>query len=294
MSRLMLSGFSSELAKSSPLAVSTGLSSLGPMNSRYNSTVLDVEIIDHVATVWLNRPEKLNAISRQLWDGIPRIFNALDTDDEVHVIILAGRGRASTVGIDLEFLSELGEASAESGDSESSLHETIKYLQAGVSAVATERTPVIAAIHGHCLGAGMALATAADIRLAADSAVFSVREVKLGIVADVGTIQRLPGIVSAGHVAELLMTGNDINAARAVEIGLVNHGYPDAESLHEAAATMANEIAANPPAVVAGIKHVLAEQEGLGIEEALEYMASWSAAFLSSNSIADQGATPAG
>jgi len=117
--------------------------------------------------------------------------------------------------------------------------------------------PVIAAIHSHCLGAGVDLATACDIRLAAKDALFGVRETKIGIVADVGTLQRLPGVVTAGHVAELAYTGRDISAQRAEKIGLVNDVYEDAEAVYEAALVLAGEIAANAPLAVRGTKFVL-------------------------------------
>ena len=129
--------------------------------------------------------------------------------------------------------------------------------------------PVIAAIHSHCLGAGVDLATACDIRLASSDAVFGVRETKIGIVADVGTLQRLPAIVGAGHVAELCYTGKDINAQRAQEIGLINHRFDDAEALLAGAQAMAQEIAANAPLAVRGTKLILQQGENMTTEQSL-------------------------
>jgi enoyl-CoA hydratase len=135
--------------------------------------------------------------------------------------------------------------------------------------------PVIAAIHSHCLGAGVDLATACDIRLASKDALFGVRETKIGIVADVGTLQRLPGVVAAGHVAELAYTGRDISAARAEKIGLVNDVYEDADAVYRAAMELAGEIAANAPLAVRGTKFVLQQSEGMTTDQSLLLNGLW-------------------
>ena len=128
---------------------------------------------------------------------------------------------------------------------------------------------MIAVVHGHCLGGGVDLITACDVRLAAADASFGIRETRIGIVADVGTLQRLPRIVSAGQVAELAYTGKDIDAARAEKIGLVNDVYPDFDAAYAAAREMAQEIAANPPLAVRGTKFVLQRNEDLTTEQSL-------------------------
>jgi enoyl-CoA hydratase len=145
--------------------------------------------------------------------------------------------------------------------------------------------PVIAAVNGYCLGAGMDLITACDVRLASEDATFSIRETRMGLVADVGTLQRLPGIVGAGHTAELAMTGRDIDAAQAMAIGLVNAVHPDREATIGAAREVATEIAENSPLVVQGIKTVLAANDGRTVEQALDFVAQWNASFLLSNDL---------
>ena len=254
----------------------------------YESNVLEVEIEDYVATVWLNRPDKLNAMGQEFWDDLPRIVEGLGTDDEARVIVIQGRGRSFTVGIDLAMFAAL--AAGPAGDSSAyaknhELFETIKRLQQTMTSLSVVAKPVIAAIHGHCLGGGIDLITAADIRIASQDASFSVRETKLGMVADVGTTQRLPTVIAPGHAAELFYTGKDIDAGRALEIGLVNDVYPDTESLHKAAREMALEIAANSPVAVQGIKRVLSGQEGRTVAEALDFMALWNTAFLDSHDL---------
>ena len=145
---------------------------------------------------------------------------------------------------------------------------------------------MIAAVHGYCIGGGVDVITACDIRLASSDAVFSVRETKVAIVADLGTLQRLPRIVSAGHVAELAFTGKDIDAARAAAIGLVNsvHGAGH-EDVVAAAYELANEIAANSPLAVKGTKAVLAANDGRTVEEGLDFVARWNTMYLQSNDL---------
>jgi enoyl-CoA hydratase len=146
---------------------------------------------------------------------------------------------------------------------------------------------VIAAVHGYCIGGGVDLIAACDIRLASADAVFSVREAKMAIVADLGSLQRLPAIINAGHLAELAYTGKDISAERAREIGLVNDVAPDVAGVHKAAQTLALEIAANSPLAVQGTKAVLVANEGRSVAEGLDYVATWNAGMLASDDLTE-------
>ena len=250
----------------------------------FSSDVITIEEQGHIATVWLNRPDKLNAMNLPMWDDLPRAMEAVGTDPDTRVVIIAGKGRAFTAGIDLEALAMVG-AGIE-GNSEvakrQALYRQIKQMQHTMTSIADCPKPVIAAVHGYCIGAGVDLITACDIRLASTDATFSVRETKLGMVADVGTMQRLPKVIAPGHVAELTFTGKDISADRAKEIGLVNDIHED---VHQAALDLATEIAANSPLAVQGAKAVLKAGQNRSIEEALDYMAVWNAAFLQSNDL---------
>lgn len=260
------------------------------MSETIKSEVIAVEVEDHIATVWLDRPEKLNAMNQVFWDDFPRIIAWVGGDDEVRVIVIQARGNAFSVGIDLALMGEMGAKAAEPGSAYTKnfdVYQTIKRLQETMSSLAAVPKPVIAAVHGYCLGGAIDLITAADIRLAAEGATFSVRETRLGMVADVGTLQRLPKVISPGHAAELLYTGRDIDAARAKEIGLVNDVLPDTDTLHKAARELAMEIAANSPIAVQGIKRVLSGQEGRTVDQALDYMALWNAAFLHSTDLVE-------
>jgi enoyl-CoA hydratase len=247
---------------------------------------VEIVISDHDGWLWLNLPDKRNALSEDMWADIPRAVKELSSDPDVRVIVVAGRGQAFTVGIDLQMLMTVNDTDAPSDAARKmDLYRTVRRLQATMSAFAESPKPVIAAVHGWCLGAGVDLITAVDIRLSTADAVFGVRETKLGLVADVGTMQRLPRLLSPGHTAELVYTGKDIDAAHAHRIGMVNHVYDDVDALHDAAQTMATEIAANSPLIVQGIKSVLAAEEGMSVTAALDHMALWNAAFLQSNDI---------
>jgi enoyl-CoA hydratase len=255
---------------------------------------LTIERAGAVATLWLDRPEKLNALHRPLWHAVPAAVAALDADPEVRVIVLGGRGRAFCAGIDLldhaPSMSSGGSLSGQ-GDSPASrrraLYDDIRRYQHTASCFAGINKPVIAAVHGLCLGAGMDLITACDIRLASADATFSVRETKIAMVADIGTLQRLPRVIGDGPARELIFTGRDIDAARAREIGLVNEVLPDQAALVERASALAREIAANSPLAVQGAKQVLGFACRREVDAGLDYVAVWNSAFLHSEDLAE-------
>jgi enoyl-CoA hydratase len=159
-------------------------------------------------------------------------------------------------------------------------------MQDSVTSIAALAIPVIAAVHGYCIGGGVDLVSACDIRLGAANAVFSVREAKVAIVADLGTLQRLPRIIGAGHLAELAFTGKDIDAQRAAQIGLINSIEGEsADDVLAAAYALAREIAANSPLAVRGTKAVLAANDGKTIDQGLEFVARWNTMYLQSNDL---------
>ena len=246
---------------------------------------LEIERSGHVATLWLNRPDKLNAMSEDMWVDIPRAVDDLDSADEIRVIVLAGRGRAFTVGIDVNLLSTLRPSGPSPAAGNLDLYDTIKRLQDTVSCFANTAKPVIAAVHGYCLGGGANLISACDIRLASADAVFSIRETKMGLVADIGALQRLPAIVGNGVTAEMALTGADYPAEWALEKGLVTRVYDDQQSLMDGAMELAGQIASNSPLVTRGVKRIIQANDGRTIDQALDYMAQWNSSFLISNDL---------
>lgn len=258
------------------------------MGDAYESLTVDVDA--HVARVTLVGPGKGNAMGPAFWAELPTAFGSLDADPDVRAIVLTGSGRNFSYGLDLAAMGGTLTPMMEDGalaKQRSEFHTKLKAMQASITAVADCRTPVIASVHGWCIGGGVDLISAVDIRYASADAKFSVREVKLAIVADVGSLARLPLLLSEGHLRELALTGKDIDAARAEKIGLVNDVYPDADASLAAAHGTAKEIAANPPLVVQGIKDVLDEQRTAQVAASLRYVAAWNSAFLASRDLTE-------
>ena len=261
---------------------------MGQKMGAYESVTVDIE--GHVAQVTLVGPGKGNAMGPAFWAEMPVVFAKLDADRDVRAIVLTGSGKNFSYGLDLPAMG--GSLSGELGGGGSArpradFHATILRMQGAINAVADCRTPTIASVHGWCIGGAVDLISAVDIRYASAEAKFSVREVKLAIVADVGSLARLPLILNDGHLRELALTGKDIDAARAEKIGLVNDVYADAEASLAAAHETAAEIAANPPLVVNGVKDVLDQQRIARVSESLRYVAAWNAAFLPSKDLTE-------
>ena len=238
----------------------------------FSSEVVSIEKNGGVGTIWLDRPDKYNALNEAFWLAIPMALSALAADEDIRVVLVAGRGKHFCVGIDL-VQSGMGSHQRPTGESEAvanlrQLEGTMRFQDA-MSSLAKCPLPVIAVIHGHCLGAGIDMITACDIRIASADSNFSVRETRIGLVADVGTLQRLPKVLNAGHVAELAYSAKDIDAARAEKIGLVNDVYDTAEAAYDAGMALANQIAANPPMAVRGTKFMLQQSETLTTEQSL-------------------------
>ncbi|GAC56069.1 putative enoyl-CoA isomerase [Gordonia hirsuta DSM 44140 = NBRC 16056] len=250
----------------------------------------EVAVADHVAEVTLVGPGRGNAMGPDFWAELVPIFAGIDADPEVRAVVLTGSGNHFSYGLDLPAMAgDFGAVLADNAKAKvrTDFHDLIKRMQSGINAVADCRKPVIAAVAGWCIGGGVDLITAADIRLASADAKFSVREVRVAIVADMGSLARLPLIVGDGHARELALTGKDIDAARAEKIGLVSDVYDDREALLTAARSQAAEIAALPPLVVQGTKTVLDQARAARVDESLRYVAAWNAAFLPSNDLTE-------
>jgi enoyl-CoA hydratase len=252
-------------------------------------TFFELEQVEGVATLWLNNPDRRNAMGPDFWRELPVAMEELGADDTVRAVVIAGRGPHFTTGLDLKSMAGTLTAGTGEGSTEASrrrvLLSEISRLQASITSVADCPKPVIAAVHGYCLGGGIDLITACDVRLCAEDAVFGVRETRIAIVADVGTLQRLPGIVGRGVAYELALTGDDFSAERAKEIGLVNSVHSDDAATLKAAREMAGRIARNSPLAVQGTKRVMRYCEGKSVEDGLRYVAVWNAAFIQSDDL---------
>lgn len=251
---------------------------------------LRIERSDHVAEVVLDRPHKLNAITLSIFHQLRAAFEQLDADDGVRAVILRGEGRMFTAGLDLVAAMGMLQFN-DAGDSPATrsrkLYELIKDLQRTTNAIAACRHPVIAAVHGRCLGAGVDFITACDMRVCSADATFSVFETRIALVADVGTLQRLTGIVGKGVAREMALTGRYVDAERALRTGLVNEVHADPEAMLAGARALAADVAANSPLAVRGTKRVMDHSDAHGVAAGLEFVAQWNTAFLHSHDLAE-------
>jgi len=246
-------------------------------------TAFNVELTDHIAHVQINRPEKANAMNAAFWTEIIEIFEWADTTDEVRVVVLSGAGKHFSSGIDLMLLASVaGELGKDAGRNARMLRRKIMQMQASFTAVDQCSKPVLAAIQGYCIGGAIDLIAACDMRYAADDALFSIKEIDMGMAADVGTLQRLPRIIGDGILRELAYTGRNVDAAEALRIGLVNRTFGDLPQLLEGVLAIARDIAGKSPIAVHGTKRMINYMREHRIDDGLEYVATWNAAMLQS------------
>ena len=243
-----------------------------------------IGVDDGVAHVELARPDRLNAMDREMFAAIGEAFRALGRDPAVRAILLSGQGRHFTAGLDLEYASRQFPQSDDLADDPGRAAEArlrhIEWLQDAFGAVEAARPPVIAAVHGGCIGAGVDLAGACDLRVASADAFFQVAEVDVAITADLGTLQRLGYLIPHGLLRELTYTGRRMGAEEAARHGLLNRVDPDRDAAIAAGLELARTIAAKSPLAVAGAKRSLNHSRGRPVEEGLRDVALWNAATL--------------
>nr|WP_189672819.1 crotonase/enoyl-CoA hydratase family protein [Pseudomonas taiwanensis] len=245
-----------------------------------------VEQTDNIAHVQINRPEKINAMNAAFWEEIVDIFQWIDDTDAVRAVVISGAGKHFSSGIDLMMLASLaGQMGKDVGRNARLLRRTILRLQASFNAVDNCRKPVLAAIQGYCIGGAIDLVSACDMRYCSQDAQFSIKEIDMGMAADVGTLQRLPRIIGDGMMRELAFTGRMVDADEALRIGLVNRVYDDQAALLDGVFAIAREIAAKSPIAVAGTKEMLSYMRDHRIDDGLEYIATWNAAMLQSEDL---------
>ncbi len=248
---------------------------------------LTVAVSDHVASLDLNRPEKANSFDKTMWRELRAAFEQIDHMDDVNVVVLGGAGKHFSAGIDLVYLAEIQQQLRQlaEGLRQERLNRLISDLQASVSAVEACRKPVLAAIQGYCLGAGLDLASACDMRYATGATRFSVREVDLAIVADLGVLQRLPGIVGEGIARELALTGRTFKGEEARSMGLVNQVYKNTDALRSGVMAVATDLAKKSALTLRGIKETMNYSRDHSVCDGLQYIAMRNAAMLLSEDL---------
>ena len=231
------------------------------------SEVVGVEVADRVATVTLNRPDKLNAVSPEVFNGLYEAGQRIEADDDVRAVLLRGEGRAFCSGLDLASLQAFGSGNA-GGNGERSDAVDGNRAQGGFAVWQRIDKPVVAAVQGYALGAGFQLALAADIRIAAEGAVMSVFEITYGLVPDLGGTQLLPPIVGPARAKELIWTAHRISTDEALRWGIVNRVVP-ADRLEEEARAFVADLASRPPLPIRFTKRLVSKAGNVSLEEGM-------------------------
>ncbi len=244
-----------------------------------------VETDKHIAWLTLDRPEKRNTMGTAFFKELSQHLDQLDQDTTICAVVIKAEGKSFTAGTDLTEAASL--LSGTAADQREDARKAILELQGALNKIEQCRKPVIAAIHSHCIGGGIDLISACDIRLATKDAIFSIRETRMGIIADLGTLQRLPYIIGHGWFRELALTGRDFNAEEALQMGLITRICQDRQALVAEARKLAGLIAECPPLTVQGTKEVILHSRDHGVHAGLQYVAQKNAAALPSEDVVE-------
>ena len=241
-----------------------------------------VEIADHIAHIRFNRPDKANSMTVEFWKELPEAVDKISRNAEARVIVFSSEGKHFTSGMDISvFMSGALEGDAANAHvSAEAFRYKIKALQETFSCLERARQPVLAAIQGGAIGAGVDLATACDCRYASADAFFAVQETAIGMTADVGTFPRLMRLIPEGWARQMAYTGERLPADKAMQIGLVNEVFDTHEALLEGVMAIARKIAAHSPLAVTGCKAMANYSRDHSTADALDYISVWNAAML--------------
>ena len=244
----------------------------------------DVEVQDHVAHVRFSRPEKRNSMILAFWSELPALIKHLDHDGQVRAIVLSSTGPHFSSGMDLSvFQAPVADHETSIGSSAqraAKFRDTILRLQGSFNCLEDARVPVLVAVQGGCIGAGVDLATACDMRYATSDAFFTIQETNIAMTADVGTFPRLCKLMPDGLVRELAYTGRPLTASEAKSCGLVNQVFESHEQMLEAVMGLAHTIASKAPMAVHGCKKMILRARDHTVADTLDYVALWNASFL--------------
>jgi enoyl-CoA hydratase len=225
-----------------------------------------------VAHLQLNRPEAMNTFNPRFWQELEQCVDWLQRAGVARAVVLSSTGKHFTAGMDLEMFSSAVALNESSASGRANISLQLEDLQRAFTKLAKLRAPVIAVIQGGCIGGGVDLICCADIRVCTQDAFFCIQEINIGMVADLGTLQRLPRLIPDGVVREMAYTGRRLPASRALAVGLVNEIQPDHESALASALVMAREIASKPPVAIWGTKQAIDYARDHSVADSLDHM----------------------
>ena len=234
---------------------------------------------DHIAHVTLIRGDELNTMIKEFWSELPNLIDEISNEGKARVILISAEGKHFTAGMDLGNFtdSDIAGKDEDQGIQNEAIYRLTKDLQYSFSSLEKSRIPVIVAIQGACVGGGVDMISACDIRYATSDAFFCIQETNLGLVADVGTLQRLPKLIPEGIVRDLALTGRKMMADEAERYGLISAIFDDHESMLDHAMDTAREIASKSPLAISGIKEIINYSRDHSVDESLNYVALWNA-----------------
>jgi enoyl-CoA hydratase/carnithine racemase len=236
-----------------------------------------VDVTDKVAHVRLNRPDALNTMIPSFWSELPTIIDEISRKGEARAVVLSSTGKHFSAGMDLAVFTSggFGTTKGETGRVRSNLRLGVSRLQDSFSSLERARMPVLAAIHGGCIGGAVDMVSACDMRYATSDAFFCIQEINIGMTADVGTLQRLPKIIPEGLARQWAYTGERVPADRAFQAGFVNEVFADHDSLVDGTLEIAREIASKSPLAIWGTKEMINYTRDHTTTDALDYIATW-------------------
>ena len=235
-------------------------------------TCFELNIDQHIAHLVLNRPDRLNALDMTVWRELDEVLQQLHQANQARVLVISSTGKHFSAGMSLEAFGESVSMDDQSAEGRAAIFDMLGGLQATFTRLETLRMPVIVAIQGGCIGGAVDMVTACCLRYASADAFFCIQEINIGMVADVGTLQRLPKLMPMAVVKELAYTGRRLSADKALQYGLVNEVFADAAAALAAAMKTAKEIASKPPVAIWGTKQALHYARDHSVDDALKQM----------------------
>ena len=235
-------------------------------------TCFELTIDKHIAHLVMNRPDRLNALDMTVWRELDEVLHQLHQSNQARVLVISSTGKHFSAGMSLEAFGNSVSMDDQSAEGRAAIFDMLSGLQSTFTRLETLRIPVIVAIQGGCIGGAVDMVTACCLRYATADAFFCIQEINIGMVADVGTLQRLPKLIPMAVAKEMAYTGRRLSADKALQYGLVNEVLPDANATLAAAMKAAEDIASKPPVAIWGTKQALHYARDHSVEDSLKQM----------------------